>query len=220
LGECVRLRCAAAIIAALIETAATAGAQDNGTRFAIPAEPLADALSTYSILTGIEVVVPASLVAGRQSSPVSGTLEAGSALRVLLSGTGLVPHYTGRGAFTLVLAAPEASSPVSRTPRFPTYSAQLQVAVTKALCHVRGMQPGSYRLAVRLWMDERGAVTKARLLDSAGDAHRDAQVAQALRQISLGIAPPPGVPQPSTLLILPQRDKTPICAAQAMGAPL
>ncbi|MCK9917126.1 hypothetical protein MXD81_49100 [Microbacteriaceae bacterium K1510] len=68
-------------------------------------------------------------------------------------------------------------------------------------------------------MDERGAVTEARLLDSTGDTHRDAQVVHVLRQISLGIAPPPGVPQPSTLLILPQRDKTPICVAQAMDAP-
>lgn len=215
-GESVRLRHAAIILAALFLTAVAAIAQDNHVRFAIPAEPLADALSAYSILTGIEVLVPARLVAGRHSSAVNGALEAESALQVLLSGTGLVPHYTRWDAFTLVLAVPEVPSAVSHAPRFPGYSAQLQVAITNALCRVRGLQPGSYRLAVRLWMDERGAVTEARLLDSTGDAHRDAQLVQVLRQISLGIAPPPGVPQPSTLLILPQRDKAPICIAQAM----
>ncbi len=60
--------------------------------FAIPAQPLADALEVFRRQSGLEVTVPANVPAGLRSSPVSGMLPPVDALSVLLAGTGL----TGR----------------------------------------------------------------------------------------------------------------------------
>jgi hypothetical protein len=61
-------------------------------QFDIPAQPLAEAISTFSAVAGIEILVPADLLAQRQSVGVTGALTPEAALRALLSSTDLVPR--------------------------------------------------------------------------------------------------------------------------------
>lgn len=58
-------------------------------RFDIPAQPLATALNAFIRITGQEIVFPAGLGNGRQSTAVHGQKSARQALQELLHGTGL-----------------------------------------------------------------------------------------------------------------------------------
>ena len=65
--------------------------------FSIRPQPLADALRDYARQTALRVRVDvAAASAGRQASGVSGSLTAAEALRRLLAGTGMTPHFTDR----------------------------------------------------------------------------------------------------------------------------
>ncbi|MGH8044434.1 MAG: TonB-dependent receptor plug domain-containing protein, partial [Stenotrophomonas sp.] len=77
-------------------------------RFDIPAQPLADALRSYMRQSGVQVAYPAALATGVNSTAVSGSLDAQTALAQLLQGSGLAPRAVGAGAVTLERAAPAA----------------------------------------------------------------------------------------------------------------
>lgn len=62
---------------------------DRRTEFRIPSGDLARALSTYSSITGMQVIAPPALVEGRRTAGVVGRRSAQDALGVLLRGTGL-----------------------------------------------------------------------------------------------------------------------------------
>jgi hypothetical protein len=192
-------------------------AQDRIKTFSIPAQPLADALYAFSSVTGIEILVPGDVVAGRQSSGVTGTLAPETALHVLLSKTGLVPRYTGQSAFTLVPAAAQALPTTARMPRYPAYSGALQAAVTNILCHLPETRPGTYRVAARLWVGRSGAVTRVSVLGTTGDARRDAALSELLGHVVLDEPPPDGLRQPTTVLILPRGEKTAECLVSDAG---
>ena len=171
--------------------------------FDIPAQPLSDALYAYSSVTGIDILVPGEMLVRRQSSAITGLLAPEDALRALLSDTGLVPRYTGSGAFTL---APDPSTTTARIPRYPQYSAALQAAVTNVLCQLRETRPGGYRVAARLWVGPTGEVTRVGLLGTTGDAGRDAVLADLLRRVVIGEPPPANLLQPTTVVVLPRQD--------------
>jgi hypothetical protein len=95
-------------------------------------------------------------------------------------------------------------NPVSRTvQRFGSYSAAVQAALRSALCGHEETRPGTYRSLIRLWIGASGAVARAELLTTSGDAARDAVLFAALRAIAVGEPPPPDLPQPITLLLVP-----------------
>jgi hypothetical protein len=174
-------------------------------QFEIPAQPLASAVSSFSAIAGIEVLVPAELLAQKHSPGVTGTMTSEAALRALLSDTGLVPRLTDDGLLTVVAITQPATPPRS-TPPFARYSAALQNAITTALCHVASVKPGDYRVAARLWVRQGGEVAEVGILGTTGDHDRDLLLEAALKRVVVGESPPPGLQQPTTILVLPRSD--------------
>ena len=65
--------------------------------FDIPAQPLADALQRYAMMSGRPALFSSAQVAGLTSSPVRGDYPADTALENLLAGTGLVAQHARSG---------------------------------------------------------------------------------------------------------------------------
>lgn len=182
--------------------------------FSIPAQALADALGIYGEQTHIQMFVDGDLTAGHRSSAVIGKFTTSEALRGLLAGTGLAVRSLGDAGFTLE-PMPEGraaagrsmggavSTGVSPSVSFAAYSAVIQQVVHEALCRDQATLPGSFRALVRLWIGETGRVGHSEVLSSTGDSRRDAALEEELRDLVIDEAPPPGLPQPVTLLLQP-----------------
>jgi iron complex outermembrane receptor protein len=87
------------------------------TSFDIPAQPLAQALMAFGRQSGMQIGVDSTVVAGKISVPVAGSMTAHQALGRLLSGSGLTYQFTSANAVT-VSSAPvpaPASLPGSST---------------------------------------------------------------------------------------------------------
>ena len=194
----------------------SARAQVHGTiAFDIPPQSLLTALRTYSELTGQAVLVDNALAAGRHSPGIHGNYDKTEALQKLLAGTGLVASYSSDQAFTLKLAEPGAS--VDRTMRetpeslgveesqavIEHYAGKIQKPIEAALCQSDETRPGTYRLAMQIWIAASGRIEKTKLL-SPVSSQRDYAVRHALNRLALE-PPPSGIPQPITLLLLPER---------------
>jgi hypothetical protein len=195
----------ASLIPAKAEPAQSDGVSTAPMTFHIASQPLSDALYAYSSATGIEVLIPGDVIAHRQSPSVVGTLTPEAALRALLAGSGLVPHAAGNNAITLRPGVPDPSVS-GRIPRFPHYSAALQTAVTDVLCELRTTRPGGYRVAVRLWVNPSGEVTEVGVLGTTGDVNRDETLSTLLKRVAIGMPPPAGLLQPTTLVVLPRQE--------------
>ncbi|MEM0922187.1 MAG: TonB-dependent receptor [Pseudomonadota bacterium] len=72
----------------------------------VPAQPLPAALAELSAETGLQVLAPTELVAGRTSPSVQGTMTPRAALDAMLSGSGLVVRTTGSGSLIIEAAEP------------------------------------------------------------------------------------------------------------------
>lgn len=196
---------------------------DDGIAFDIPPQPLLEALRTYSEVTGQAVLVDDTLAQGRRSPGVHGDYDKTEALRKLLAGTGLVAVFSSDQAFTLKLAEPDTA--VDRTARekpeslgveenqavIEHYAGNIQKPIEAALCQSDETRPGTYRLALQIWIAASGRVDKTRLLTPV-DSGRDYAVRRALNGLALQ-PPPAGMPQPITLLLLPGHASEAACAA-------
>jgi len=176
------------------------------TRFDIDAQPLATALRGYSEATGIAVLFDDSLVAGRSSPGIHGTVDPRDALRVLLVGTGLNAHFASMNAFTVTAdPATETDTPKASVADVnddaPSLDERGAAAIQAALCAHAATRPGSFRLAMQVWIDAAGAITEASALAPSDDPHRDARVVAALRGVRL----PPSTSRfsPVTVLLTP-----------------
>ncbi|WP_165418531.1 secretin and TonB N-terminal domain-containing protein [Dyella amyloliquefaciens] len=166
-------------------------------------------MKSFSDVTGQSLLVDESLLAGKMSAGVRGQFSAEDALSRLLAGTGLRERYASDKAFTLESfdsgsagsAGDELAQDASDS-RWEVYGASLQASLEHELCRVPGAKPGSYRLALQVWIDEAGTVNRVRLLGSTGLQARDASISQALEGIRVE-PPPAGLGQPMTLLLLP-----------------
>ncbi len=194
--------------------------------FDIPREPIGDALYAYSTATGIEVMTDAALISGRTSAAIKGEYAPGFALHLLLARSGLVARYVDAGAFTLseLPAAPSVQPPAEfgAGDLYAPYSAALQTAVVHVLCRYDETRPGYYRALAQLWIGPAGNVGQAALLNTTGDGKRDSALVKLLRQVNIGEPPPPGMPQPATILVVPLApEQTGDCAAveHASAAP-
>ena len=98
--------------------------------FAIPAGDLRGAISAYSRVTGIQVVVAAGDAAGRRSTAVGGAVTAQAALMTMLRGTGLEPSFRG-GMVVLQPRAPltRVAARVAPAPRVPVVAAPVTDSV-------------------------------------------------------------------------------------------
>lgn len=185
--------------------------------FSIPALPLEQALNAYGRTTRQPALFSSDMVAGLVSSPVVGRHTAQEALRILLQGTGLAPDRVVTAAGTTFLLRPVADSPPSAagtTLVLDGFAALLQSRTMRALCADARTRPGRLRVLFQLVLGPSGAVDSARLLDSSGDAERDAALLAALRRLRLDAAPPAGyVGQPLLMTVMP----TPAGAASPCG---
>lgn len=193
--------------------------------FDISPQPLMTALRAYSEVTGQAVLVDASLMAGRLSPGVTGQFNKVEALQKLLAGTGLVASYSTDQAFTLKLAERAESADVVANESSDSsanegieavterYAGSIQRPIEAALCRSDLTRPGTYRLALQLWIAPSGKVERTHML-SANDGDRTNDVLQALDNLVLE-PPPATLPQPLTLLFLPRK----AADVRACGAP-
>jgi hypothetical protein len=181
--------------------------------FDLPALPLSQALEQYDARTSVSVFFPSELVAGRVSHAVHGYFSPEQALRLLLEGTGLMLQSAAEQAFVL---APESGPPAVTdaaaanpvplpAPMSRSYDAVLQSTIMQTLCAHPDLALGQYRLALRVRIDATGRVRQVRLLDTTGNARRDAAIVDTLQGIALGQAPADPA-RPFVLLVQPRAD--------------
>ncbi len=177
-------------------------AQETRFEFNIPAQPLAAALETYGKVSQRDVLFNSNLKIGRRSTGVQGYLSADTALMIMLEGTGLSARYQTSGSFVLLPApdAPEAGLPLA----VGRYYGKLQATLRTTLCSDGKARPGSYRVAIRLWVGSTGDVIRYERLSSTGTSGLDEGVDQSLRNLRIGASPPIGLEQPITIVIVPQ----------------
>jgi iron complex outermembrane receptor protein len=80
---------------------AVRAADDSPRHFDIKAEPLAEALMQFGVQSGLTVVAPSTLTAGKQAPAVRGDLSSTEALGRLLQGSGLSFAHRADGAIVI-----------------------------------------------------------------------------------------------------------------------
>jgi len=203
-------------------------------QFDIAAQNLGDALDIYSRRTGIAVLID-QRYAQRQSAAVRGPYATGAALQVLLEGTGLqsrlsdaqaVIVYAPGGAAAIaadvppaaMLAAADIPGATQGGGDHAAYVGRLQHVLLGLLCRAAQTRPGGYRLALQLYLNRAGVVDRVHLLDSTGLRARDTAIARVVLGMRVGAAPLPSMPQPVSILLLPQGPGSEVdCAAGAQG---
>lgn len=175
--------------------------------FDIPAQPLVAALNRYASLTLRPALFSSEVVAGRTSSAIRGRYAPEAALHLLLEGTGLAAEKIRSGpadAFVLKPVPVPAPSPIETAlARAGDYRGLLQARLWDALCGDARTRPGDYRALLRFEVDGVGQVRQVQLLGSTGNARRDAAVRARLERVRMDDPPPPGMPQPLTMIVLP-----------------
>ncbi len=111
---------AAAIICG-VASPAEAAAQVR--RFDVPAQPARTGIPMFAHQAGIQVLAPGALTEGLQVNRVKGSMEVAAALRMLLSGTNLVPVKVGN-AFVLKRRAVVAQRHLAAAPQDQAGGAQ------------------------------------------------------------------------------------------------
>lgn len=176
--------------------------------FDLPAQPLEAALERYSIVSGWQVIYKTNLAIGRRSADVRGNFTPGTALRMMLVGTGLVPQYKASDSIILTYAPVTASATSDESadevdPSLEDYYGLIQTGLRQAFCATPLIRTGAYRIALGFWIGVSGMVTRTALLGSTGRSDVDASFDRAVHSISVGIAPPAGFTQPIVLLVTP-----------------
>ncbi|PHV22492.1 hypothetical protein CSQ92_05365 [Janthinobacterium sp. BJB446] len=203
-------------------------------QFDIAAQNLGDALDLYSRRTGIAVLMDQHY-AQRQSAAVRGPHAAGAALQALLEGTGLQSRLSDAQA-VIVYAPAGASATAVDLPQVnivaaadipgatqgggdhAAYVSRLQHVLLGLLCRAAQTRPGGYRLALQLYLNRAGVVDRVHLLDSTGLRARDTAIARVVLGMRVGAAPLPSMPQPVSILLLPQGPGSEVdCTAGAPG---
>lgn len=177
--------------------------------FDIPAQPLITALEAFSAASGYQILVadPGSEI-GR-SRAIKGAYFPRDALVQVVAGTGLEVRFTAATAAVLVRseASRAALAAVPSRGDRQQFEARLQADVMRALCRNSATRPGDYRAALDLWVASSGRVDRADLLGSTGDSERDQKIVAALEALRSQV-PPPGLAQPSTLLVMPRASES------------
>lgn len=216
------------LVAGLAQIASPAFATSVGAakpiRFDITSQPLVAALEVYSVVTDVQVLYDSRLASGRQSTAVQGMFTPDAALQRLLEGTGLTIQYTSSN--DVVLTRPSATSPyTSSSPArgpvlaldtlhveaaadagdesdFRAYAGIVQADIQDALHRDSGSRLGSYRIGMKLWVNQSGAIRRAEIVRSTGDPERDLAISRVLREVKISKAPPTGMPQPMAIVIV------------------
>jgi Secretin and TonB N terminus short domain len=138
---------------------------DAALAFDIPSLPLESALASFDEKSGFQVLYETTLTTGRRSHELKGTYTPDTALRRLLSGTGLSFDYIEDHAFTLVEAPPRSTRSVMD---FHDYLGVVQDSLMAALCARAETQPGVYNIAMQFSIGRAGKLENVHLLNSTG----------------------------------------------------
>lgn len=206
---------------------------DGAWQFDIAAQNLGDALDQYSRRTGIAVLMD-QRYAQRQSAAVRGPYAPGAALQALLAGTGLQSRQSDAQA--VIVYAPAGAPAAAELPQavqvaaadipgaqhggsdVAAFVSRLQHALLGLLCRAAQTRPGGYRLALQLYLNRAGVVDRVQLLDTTGLPARDKAIARLVLGMQVGAAPSPAMPQPVSILLLPQGPGSEVdCAPGAAG---
>ncbi len=183
-------------------------ARGDAVAYALPAQPLEQALERFSIVSGWSVMYPAALAEGRTSGAVHGAMPPAAALDALLEGTGLVAQAAGEGRVVLREREPgDAQSTAALTTALDPARARqtfagMQGALRQAFCDDALLAPGDYSARIAFGVDADGRVHQPELLAGSGMGARDQALLQALRALQLPVAAA-ALPQPVTLDIHP-----------------
>lgn len=176
--------------------------------FEIPAQSLATAIDAFCAATGAEVYYDGAATLGFKSSRITGDHTRDGALRILLSGTDLVPLKVRTSAYLLInpgddAARALAAAKLAQDARYRDYFAVVQQSVLQSLCRLsdRSMMPE--RMVIRLWIDPTGAVRQLQADDLRDGDSRISNFHMSLRDLRLPEAPPRNMPQPVTVALLP-----------------
>lgn len=181
---------------------AQSGADGAMLNFSISPQPLASALNRYGDATGNEALYEGGLMEGRISGDVQGSMTPTEALRRLLTGTGLFARFVAEGTFVLALAPqlpPTEATLLARR----RYYALVQEGVLHALCRLREVRPGTYRLITTFWIAPNGAVADVLRVGTSGSASADELIDKTLRELKFREPPPADFSQPVRLLFVP-----------------
>lgn len=171
-------------------------------QFDIPAQPLQAALEAFGAVSGLSGFYSAEFTENRLSNAVSGLYTPDAALRLLIEHTGLDLHYTAVDAFILEpSASPAAAAPAVRDTGL---DGLVQARVREAFCREPLLAAGDSRIAFSFRLGSQGRVEAPLLLDTTGDAGRDAAVLAALGRVDIGRGPE-DAGSSFVMLILPQR---------------
>jgi hypothetical protein len=173
----------------------------------IPSQPLADALLAYGATTGLQVFYDGALAVGRRSATVKGRFTPMAGLQTLLRGTDYVPQATtDSDTITIVMApqktTPSASPSAAQLRRYEPYFSLLQARVSEALCGRDDPGPDGEQLIFSFWLGSSGVISHARVLGPGGGSARRDAITAAVLGLQIG-EPPPGLPQPVTMVIFP-----------------
>jgi hypothetical protein len=171
---------------------------DTEVAFDIPSLPLESALAAFGTKSGFQVLYESTLTAGRRSHDVKGMYAPDTALRQLLSETGLSFDYIEDHAFTLVEVAPQ---PTRSIRDFREYLGVVQADLMAALCQKAETQPGAYNVAMQFSIGRTGRIENPHLLNSTGAETRDSVIVAALSRLTVGRIPPADMPQPVTMVL-------------------
>lgn len=200
----------------LVLTSFAPGAVAQELDFDIPAQPLATALEQYGNVTGRSALYKSSLMVGRHSTAVRGRVSLDNALTTLLEGTGVAASHMTPGSFLLLPAPAGAKAAAVAQPAVARYYGRIQGSLQRAFCSAGEARPGSYRIGMRLWIDQAGNVTQFERLGSAGSSDIDAGIDRTLRYLQIGAPPPPGLGQPVSIVIRPQAPGVTMSCAESV----
>jgi Secretin and TonB N terminus short domain len=176
--------------------------------YGIASQDLAAAIKAYVRISGMQVLFETAVTADKRSTALNGRFTAAQALKVLLSGTGLTASRTDVDAF-VIAPDTEAGSLASRPTMAPDarFLAALQQGVLDVLCRDPLTRPGSYKVAVELWIAPDAIIQRTSLIGSTQDGVRDRALLEGLRGASIGLPPPPNLPQPFVIRIKPRNPR-------------
>lgn len=193
--------CPALIVGvAVIGVSQATGARAEDLQFDIPAQSLETALERYGEITGRDALYNGGLAAGLRSASVHGMFSPDDALATILNGTGLAAHAPTPSSFALL----RMPNPPALSATLQAYYGRIQARLRTVLCADAATRPGHYRLAMRLWLDSAGRISKHERLGSTGGAEADGQVDKRLASLAIGAPPPLDLAQPVTIVIVPE----------------
>jgi hypothetical protein len=188
----------AALIGLPSESLAQTVDPDPEIAFDIPSLSLDSALAVFGAKSGYQVLYETALTVGRRSHEVKGAYTADTALRQLLSGTGLSFDYIEDHAFTLSEAPLRPNRSVMD---FREYLGIVQSGLMAVLCQRAETEPGAYNVAMQFSIGRTGNIENPHLLNSTGAETRDNAVMAALSRLTVGRTPPADMPQPVTMVL-------------------